>query len=169
ALPVHCPAARRCPTTARGRPRSVVPDTRGVHPAAGVGATTSAFVCDMTEGSKEDSASVARLLVMTYMSEAGFRASPGAFLEELPVRHPVLDVGPIWMVSGYDEITSLLGRNCLRTAPELGNVRLQLAESAILAERYALTLPMRDGDDHRRLRAITQPAFTRKRIEAMKT
>ena len=123
----------------------------------------------MTEGSEEDSASVARLLVMTYMSEAGFRASPGAFLEQLPVRHPVLDVGPIWMVSGYDEITSLLGRNCLRTAPELGNVRLPLAESAILAERYALTLPMRDGDDHRRLRAITQPAFTRKRIEAMES
>jgi cytochrome P450 len=123
----------------------------------------------MTEGSKEDSAGVARLLVTTYMSDASFRASPGAFLEQLPVRHPVLDVGPLWMVSGYDEITSLLSRNCLRTSPELGSGRLPLAESATLAERFALILPMRDGDDHRRLRAITQPAFTRKRIAAMES
>lgn len=123
----------------------------------------------MTEGSKEDSVGVARLLVTTYMSDAGFRASPGDFLEQLPVRHPVLDVGPIWMVSGYDEITSLLGRNCLRTAPELATHRLPLSESDTLAERFALTMPMRDGDDHRRLRAITQPAFTRKRIAAMES
>ena len=47
----------------------------------------------MTEGSKDDSAGVARQLVTTYMSDAGFRASPGDFLEQLPVRHPVLDVG----------------------------------------------------------------------------
>jgi cytochrome P450 len=123
----------------------------------------------MTEGSEEDSAGVARALVTMYMSDAGFRAAPGDFLEQLPVRHPVLDVGPVWMVSGYDEITSLLGRNCLRTSPELGPFRLPLAESATLAERFALILPMRDGDDHRRLRAITQPAFTRKRIAAMES
>jgi cytochrome P450 len=40
-----------------------------------------------------------------------------------------------------------------------------MSSSPVLANWFSLSLPMRDGVDHRRLRSLLQPSFSRRRIE----
>jgi cytochrome P450 len=102
-----------------------------------------------------------KVLVGQYFFDDDFRAAATNFLETLASQHPVLDLGPMTIVSGYREITSLAARGALRTFPEIGGVRLRLSASDRLDQRFAAALPMRDGADHRRLQGVVQGVFSR--------
>jgi cytochrome P450 len=80
---------------------------------------------------------------------------------------PVLDMGRVWAISGYDEIMAVLMHPGVTVNP--ANVGLALPRTTRLAEIVAAMLPMRDGADHTRLRRLATVAFSARRVAAIRS
>lgn len=99
-----------------------------------------------------------------FFSDPAARRNPAAFYGRLVREAPVLNLGPAWLVSGFDEVTWLSARDALRSLPSMGGRIMPTTLIPSLATWFALMLPMRDGADHRRLRGLASTAFSPGRI-----
>lgn len=105
-----------------------------------------------------------RAAVRQYLSDPTFRLHADDFYTRLVTEAPVLHVGPIWLISGYDEIQQLCRAPEATADPSAAGAPVALAEAPTLAAAMSLMLPMRDGEDHRRLKRLATAAFNARRV-----
>jgi cytochrome P450 len=108
-----------------------------------------------------------RAAVGRFFSDPGARANPALLYARLVQEAPVLELGPLWLVSGFDEVMWLSGRHEMRSFPAVGGQILPMSGIPSLARWSALMLPMRDGADQRRLRGLATSAFSPRRISEL--
>src|SRR5580658_8067088 len=96
---------------------------------------------------------------MRYFTDATYRIGADALLTELAATAPVLKTGPFWLVSGYDEVSQLCRASETSSNSESVGVPMAYADAPTLASAMSLMLPMRDGEDHRRLKRMANGAF----------
>src|SRR5258705_6264778 len=80
-----------------------------------------------------------------FFSDPAARTNPAAFYGRLVREAPVLDLGPAWLVSGFDEVTWLSARDALRSLPSVGRRVMPITLISSLATWFALMVTMRDG------------------------
>jgi cytochrome P450 len=91
---------------------------------------------------------------------------PSGFYHRLVTRAPVLNLGRVWAVSGYEEILTVLMHPGASINP--ATVGLALPRTTTLSEVVEAMLPMRDGADHTRLRRLATVAFSARRVAAFR-
>ncbi|GAA0690866.1 cytochrome P450 [Kitasatospora atroaurantiaca] len=91
---------------------------------------------------------------------------PPGLYRRLLTEAPVLDLGRVHVVSGYQEIVSVLMHPGTTVDPS--TIGLPRAGSSALAEIVARMLPMRDGADHTRLKRLATTAFSARRLEQIR-
>lgn len=99
-----------------------------------------------------------------FFADPSVRANPAPLYERLLGEAPVLALGPMWLVSGFDEITWLSAHPDVRSFPAVRGRVLPMTLIPTLATWSALMFPMRDGADHRRLKSLATIAFSPQRI-----
>jgi cytochrome P450 len=95
-----------------------------------------------------------------FLSDPRARKAPEAFYRLLVTEAPVLRVGPVWLVSGYEAIKRLARHPLVTSDPSHLGAAVPLSPSPTLAALIARTLPVRDGADHRRLRRLAVSTFS---------
>jgi cytochrome P450 len=91
---------------------------------------------------------------------------PGPLYARLVDEAPVLDLGRVWVVAGYPEIQAVLTHPGAVMNP--ASVGLSLPRVSSLSDVVAAMLPMRDGEDHTRLRRLATTAFSARRTAQLK-
>ena len=109
-----------------------------------------------------------RAAAFRFFSDPAARTDPGALFGRLVREAPILELGPMWLVSGFDELTRLSTRHELRSFPSVRGRTLPMTPIPSLATWLSLTFPMRDGPDHRRLKGLAAIAFSAERIAEMR-
>ncbi|MFN8075823.1 MAG: hypothetical protein U0Q15_10440 [Kineosporiaceae bacterium] len=87
---------------------------------------------------------------------------PEALYARLAGQAPVLDVGPLWVVSGHDELTAVAAHPGTRVDP--AHVGLARPDEGRLTRLTAAMLPLRDGADHTRLKRLALTAFSHRQV-----
>lgn len=100
-----------------------------------------------------------------YLSDPVARREPDALFHRLVTQAPVLDLGRVWVVSGYNEIVAAAVHPAVVTDPKA--VGLELPESPVTAPLRRL-LPMRSGTDHTRLRQVVSAPFSARATEQLR-
>lgn len=91
---------------------------------------------------------------------------PPRLYRRLLAEAPVLDLGRVNLVSGYDEIVTVLMHPGTIVDPSV--IGLARSGSSRLAEVVARMLPLRDGHDHSRLKRLATAAFSARRLDAIR-
>ncbi|BFV58464.1 cytochrome P450 [Kitasatospora sp. CMC57] len=102
-----------------------------------------------------------------FIQQPAAQQDPPALYRRLLAEAPVLDLGRVHVVSGYQEIVTVLMHP--GTAVDPTTVGLPRAGSTGLARIVNRMLPMRDGADHTRLKRLATTAFSARRLEQMRT
>ncbi|MFC8450943.1 cytochrome P450 [Kitasatospora sp. NPDC057223] len=102
-----------------------------------------------------------------FIQQPAAQQDPPALYRRLLAEAPVLDLGRVHVVSGYQEIITVLTHP--GTAVDPATVGLPRAGSTALARIVNRMLPMRDGADHTRLKRLATTAFSARRLEQMRT
>lgn len=102
-----------------------------------------------------------------FIQQPAAQHDPPALYRRLLAEAPVLDLGRVHVVSGYQEIVTVLMHP--GTAVDPTTVGLPRAGSTALARVVNRMLPMRDGADHTRLKRLATTAFSARRLEQMRT
>jgi cytochrome P450 len=102
-----------------------------------------------------------------FFSDPSVRAEPASFYSRLVREAPILDLGHLWLVSGFDEIACLLAHRELRSFPSVGGRVVPMTLVPSLATWLALMLPVSDGARHRRLRQLAAATFSPSRIASL--
>lgn len=110
----------------------------------------------------DDGGKVDELIIAArrFFSDPSARVDPAPLYRGLLQHASVLDLGPIWLVSGFDEIAWLSRRRELRSFAAVGGQVLPLSQIPSLAKWFLDMLPMRDGEDHRRLKRLAESTFS---------
>lgn len=103
-----------------------------------------------------------------FFSDPSARVNPASLYSRLVREAPVLDLGPMWLVSGFDELTRLSGHREVRSFPSVRDCILPLTPVPSLATSLALMLPMRDGAEHRQLKGLATATFSASRIAQLR-
>lgn len=101
-----------------------------------------------------------------FIQSPAARHDPPGLYRRLLAEAPVLDLGRVRVVSGYDEIVTVLMHP--GTVVDPSAVGLARAGSSALADVVARMLPLRDGSDHSRLKRLATAAFSARRLAAIK-
>ncbi|MFD0259562.1 cytochrome P450 [Kitasatospora indigofera] len=101
-----------------------------------------------------------------FIQQPAAQQDPPALYRRLLAEAPVLDLGRVHVVSGYQEIVTVLMHP--GTAVDPTAVGLPRAGSTALARIVNRMLPMRDGADHTRLKRLATTAFSARRLEQMR-
>ncbi|MEV4558577.1 cytochrome P450 [Kitasatospora sp. NPDC049285] len=101
-----------------------------------------------------------------FIQQPAAQQDPPALYRRLLAEAPVLDLGPLYVVSGYQEILTVLMNP--GTAVDPTSVGLPRAGNTALLKVVNRMLPMRDGDDHGRLKRLATAAFSHRRLEQMR-
>ncbi|MFJ8040552.1 cytochrome P450 [Kitasatospora sp. NPDC096147] len=101
-----------------------------------------------------------------FIQDPAAQQDPPALYRRLLAEAPVLDLGRVHVVSGYQEIVTVLTNP--GTAVDPTTVGLPSAGSTALARIVNRMLPMRDGADHTRLKRLATTAFSARRLEQMR-
>jgi cytochrome P450 len=97
-----------------------------------------------------------------FIQSPSARRDPPGLYRRLLATAPVLDLGRVHVVSGYDEIiTVLMHPGSVVDPSAIGLVR---SGSSALADVVARMLPLRDGRDHTRLKRLATTAFSARRL-----
>src|SRR5439155_19262319 len=80
-----------------------------------------------------------------FFSDPAARNNPAMLYGRLTQEAPVLDLGPMWLVSGFHEVTWLSARSELRSFPSVRGRIFPMTLAPSLATLLALMLPVRDG------------------------
>lgn len=120
--------------------------------------------CDTTASIGSDAFDELRAAVGRFFTDPAARTNPTSLYGRLVREAPVLNLGPMWLVSGFDELTWLSGRHELRSFPSVRGRVMPITQVPSLATSLALMFPMRDGADHRRLKGLATTAFSPRRI-----
>lgn len=97
-----------------------------------------------------------------FIQSPAARHDPPGLYRRLLAEAPVLDLGRVRVVSGYDEIVTVLMHPGTRVDPSA--VGLARSGSSHLAEVVARMLPLRDGAEHSRLKRLATTAFSARRL-----
>jgi cytochrome P450 len=100
-----------------------------------------------------------------YLSDPAARREPAALFGRLVTQAPVLDVGRVWVASGYDEIVAAAVHPAVLTDPKA--VGMNFPESPVTAPLRRL-LPMRSGADHTRLRQAVSASFSARATQELR-
>jgi cytochrome P450 len=109
-----------------------------------------------------------RAAAVKFFADPAARTDPAMLYGQLTRKAPVLDLGPVWLVSGFDEVTWLSARGGLRSFPSLRGRIFPMTLAPSLATLVALMLPVRDGADHRQLKGLVTPTFSLRRMPHLK-
>lgn len=101
-----------------------------------------------------------------FIQQPAAQQDPPALYRRLLAEAPVLDLGRVHVVSGYEEIVTVLMNP--GTAVDPTAVGLPRAGSTALARVVNRMLPMRDGADHSRLKRLATTAFSARRLEQIR-
>ncbi|WP_225850369.1 cytochrome P450 [Streptomyces sp. HPF1205] len=97
-----------------------------------------------------------------FIQSPSARHDPPGLYRRLLATAPVLDLGRVHVVSGYEEIVTVLMHP--GTVVDPSAVGLARSGSSALAEVVARMLPLRDGRDHTRLKRLATAAFSARRL-----
>ncbi|MEU3464248.1 cytochrome P450 [Streptomyces sp. NPDC006733] len=97
-----------------------------------------------------------------FIQDPAARRDPAGLYRRLLTEAPVLDLGRVHVISGYEEIVTVLMHP--GTAVDPAAIGLDRPGSSALAQVLARTLPMRDGADHTRLKRLATAAFSARRL-----
>lgn len=100
-----------------------------------------------------------------FIQSPAARHDPPGLYRRLLAEAPVLDLGRVHVVSGYDEIVTVLMHP--GTVVDAASVGLARSGSSALADVVARMLPLRDGADHHRLKRLATTAFSARRLSAI--
>jgi cytochrome P450 len=109
-----------------------------------------------------------RAAAVKFFSDPAARTNPAMLYGRLTRKAPVLDLGPMWLVSGFHEVTWLSARSELRSFPSVRGRIFPMTLAPSLATLLALMLPVRDGADHRQLKGLATATFSLRRISQLK-
>ncbi|MEV6206314.1 cytochrome P450 [Kitasatospora sp. NPDC051914] len=101
-----------------------------------------------------------------FIQQPAAQQDPPALYRRLLAEAPVLDLGRVHVVSGYEEIVTVLMHP--GTAVDPAAVGLPRAGATALSRVVDRMLPMRDGADHTRLKRLATTAFSARRLEQMR-
>ncbi|PBC76850.1 cytochrome P450 [Streptomyces sp. TLI_235] len=101
-----------------------------------------------------------------FIQQPAAQQDPPALYRRLLAEAPVLDLGRVHVVSGYEEIVTVLMHP--GTAVDPASVGLPRAGATALSRVVDRMLPMRDGADHTRLKRLATTAFSARRLEQMR-
>jgi cytochrome P450 len=104
--------------------------------------------------SQELTAEATRLL-----TDPAARRAPETLYRRLVTEAPVLSLGPVWLVSGHEEIRRLARHPEVSVNPGVRGVEIPLSPLPRLSELLGRMLAVRDGDDHRRLKRLAGVTF----------
>ncbi|MFD0530620.1 hypothetical protein ACFQ1I_34390 [Kitasatospora arboriphila] len=96
-----------------------------------------------------------------FIQQPAAQQDPPALYRRLLAEAPVLDLGRVHVVSGYEEIVTVLMHP--GTAVDPTAVGLPRASATALSRVVDRMLPMRDGADHTRLKRLATTAFSARR------
>ncbi len=102
-----------------------------------------------------------------FFADPTVRAEPSSLYGRLVRDAPILDLGHLWLVSGFDELTQLLTRRELRSFPSVGGQVFPMSLVPSLATWLALMLPVSDGARHRGLKQLAAATFSPSRIATL--
>lgn len=108
-----------------------------------------------------------RVATGRFFSDPAARTDPATFYSRLVRNAPILHLGPMWLVSGFDELSWLSGRGELRSFPSVRGQVFPLTLVPSLAKSLALMLPLRDGPEHRELKGLATATFSSSRIDRL--
>jgi cytochrome P450 len=97
-----------------------------------------------------------------FIQSPSARHDPPGLYRRLLATAPVLDLGRVHVISGYEEIVTVLMHP--GTVVDPSAVGLARSGSSALAEVVARMLPLRDGRDHTRLKRLATAAFSARRL-----
>ncbi|MFJ6216471.1 cytochrome P450 [Streptomyces sp. NPDC092296] len=101
-----------------------------------------------------------------FIQSPAARHDPPGLYRRLLTEAPVLDLGRVHVVSGYDEIVTVLMHPGTRVDPaSIGLARPGASALAAVVDRM---LPLRDGADHTRLKRLATAAFGARRLEQLR-
>lgn len=101
-----------------------------------------------------------------FIQSPAARHDPPGLYRRLLAQAPVLDMGRVHVVSGYDEIVTVLMHP--GTVVDPATIGLARPGTSALAEIVARMLPMRDGSEHSRLKRLATSAFSARRLAAVR-
>jgi cytochrome P450 len=104
--------------------------------------------------------------VTRFFSSPTARRDPEPLYRRLVEEAPVLPLGPLWVVSGHAEITTLARHPDVAVNPSVRGVEIPLAPVPTLSALLGRMLTVRDGEDHRRLKRLAVATFSPSRIAA---
>ncbi len=102
-----------------------------------------------------------------FIQSPAARHDPPGLYRKLLDSAPVLDLGRVQVVSGYEEIVTVLMHPGTMVDPSA--VGLARSGSSALGDVVAKMLPLRDGGDHTRLKRLATAAFSARRLEVIRT
>lgn len=95
-----------------------------------------------------------------FLSDPAARRAPEALYRRLVTEAPVLSLGPVWLVSGHEQIRRLARHPEVSVNPGVrGGVQVPLSPLPRLSDLLGRMLAVRDGDDHRRLKRLAGATF----------
>lgn len=109
-----------------------------------------------------------RAAAVTFFADPAARANPAVFFGQLTREAPVLDLGPVWLVSGFREVAWLSARGGLRSFPSVRGRIFPMTLAPSLATLLALMLPVRDETDHRQLKGLVTATFSLRRMSRLR-
>jgi cytochrome P450 len=101
-----------------------------------------------------------------FIQSPAARHDPPGLYRRLHASAPVLDLGRVHVVSGYQEIVTVLMHP--GTVVDPSAVGIARADSSALGRVVAKMLPLRDGRDHSRLKRLATTAFSARRLEVIR-
>ncbi|MFC1430072.1 cytochrome P450 [Streptacidiphilus sp. N1-3] len=101
-----------------------------------------------------------------FIQSPAARHDPPGLYRKLLDTAPVLDLGRVHVVSGYEEIVTVLMHPGTMVDPSA--VGLARSGSSALGSVVARMLPLRDGSDHSRLKRLATAAFSARRLDVIK-
>jgi len=101
-----------------------------------------------------------------FIQQPAAQQDPPALYRRLLAEAPVLDLGPLYVVSGHQEVLTVLMNPGTNVDPT--SVGLPRAGNTALLKVVNRMLPMRDGADHTRLKRLATAAFSHRRLEQMR-
>ncbi|MFJ5923017.1 cytochrome P450 [Kitasatospora sp. NPDC092948] len=104
--------------------------------------------------------------LMRFIQQPTAQQDPPALYRRLLAEAPVLDLGPLYVVSGHQEVVTVLMNPGTHVDPT--SVGLPRAGNTALLKVVDRMLPMRDGADHTRLKRLATTAFSHRRLEQMR-
>jgi cytochrome P450 len=102
--------------------------------------------------------------VTRFFSNPAARRDAEPLYRRLVTEAPVLPLGPLWVVSGHPEITTLARHPEAAVNPSVRGVEIPLAPVPTLSALLGRMLTVRDGEDHRRLKRLAVVTFSASRI-----